>query len=65
VNVDDSPGAAEAFGVSGIPTLALFADGREISRQTGLVRLEPLIDWIRTEIAYRDRDSKEAVHGAA
>lgn len=36
VNVDDEPKLAAAHGVMSIPTVILFKDGKEISRQVGL-----------------------------
>ncbi len=37
VNIDLDPGLASQFQVSAIPTLALIADGKVVSRTTGLV----------------------------
>jgi len=36
VDVDDSPGLARRYGIKGLPTLVLFADGKEFKRLTGL-----------------------------
>jgi thioredoxin 2 len=62
VNTEEVPQAAEAHGIFGIPTFALFAGGREISRQVGVLRLEPLIEWIRGAVA--KRDANEVSHDA-
>jgi len=35
VNTDEVPELGERFGIRSIPTLALFANGREVSRATG------------------------------
>ncbi len=46
VNVEESPGVATAFNVMSIPTIIVFADGREIERETGLPgkrRLDQLV----------------------
>jgi thioredoxin 1 len=37
VNVDDNPGAAQRFGIRGIPTLKLFSGGQEVATQVGAV----------------------------
>ncbi len=36
VNVDDSPNAAQNYGVSSIPTLVLFKGGQEVTRFVGV-----------------------------
>ncbi|RBP86183.1 thioredoxin [Cytobacillus firmus] len=35
VDVDDSKGLAEQFGVQSIPTLVLIKDGKEVNRSVG------------------------------
>lgn len=35
VNVDDNTASASKYGVSGIPTVILFKDGKEVDRRTG------------------------------
>jgi thioredoxin 1 len=40
VNIDEHPILAEAFGVTGIPTMILFQDGQEVRRISGF-RSEP------------------------
>jgi thioredoxin 2 len=35
VNTDELQGLAQRFHIGGIPTLVLFRDGREITRQSG------------------------------
>jgi thioredoxin 2 len=46
VNVDDSPRLAQRFGVQGIPTLILMADGQEKARQTGAAPEHVLRRWL-------------------
>ncbi len=36
VNVDESPAVAQRYGIQGIPTLALFQQGREVKRFVGV-----------------------------
>ena len=35
IDVDKNPGAAQAFGVRGVPTLIVFKGGKEVGRSTG------------------------------
>jgi len=35
VNVDDSPGVASRYGISGIPALVFFNGGKEVAREIG------------------------------
>lgn len=47
VNVDESPQLASQYGVSSIPSLLVFKDGRIVARQTGLAgkqQLKALLD---------------------
>ena len=42
LDIEDSPEVASRFGVRGVPTLLVFADGREVKRQLGAVGVEKL-----------------------
>ena len=42
VNVDENPGLAQEFGITGIPTLIVFKAGKEDQRISGLVQLNAL-----------------------
>lgn len=42
VNVDDSSGLAQRFGVMSIPTLLFFRDGQQVDRVTGVLDKESL-----------------------
>ena len=47
VNVDDNPGSAQSYGVSGIPTLMIFKGGEVVERFTGVqpkARLQEALD---------------------
>ncbi len=37
VNTDEEPGLAIGYGVSGIPTVIFFKDGKEIDRKVGVM----------------------------
>ncbi len=51
VNVDEEPGLADRLGVHGIPTLVLFADGREIGRSVGALPKAELLAWLRGRVS--------------
>lgn len=54
VNTEELPGLAQRFRISGIPTLVLFRDGQELTRQSGAMpaaRIRQLIE--QTEPAHR------------
>lgn len=42
VNVDTNPKLAEAFGISSIPALLIFRDGKVVSRHVGVTAKEML-----------------------
>jgi thioredoxin 1 len=47
VDIDDSPELAERYGVTSVPNLVVFKDGRVVTRQTGNVsksRLKAMLD---------------------
>lgn len=45
VNVDDEPDLAEAFGISSIPTLILFKDGKAADMIVGLRSKDEIVKW--------------------
>jgi thioredoxin 2 len=47
VDSDATPELLQRFSIQGIPTLMLIHRGREIARQSGLVRLPQLLAWTR------------------
>ncbi len=51
VNVDQSPDVSGRLGVQGIPTMVLFADGAEISRQVGALPADSIRHWVDTALA--------------
>ena len=46
LNVDESHGLAEKYGVSSIPTVVFFKNGTEINRQTGFIGEEGYREFI-------------------
>ncbi|RPI99350.1 MAG: thioredoxin TrxC [Deltaproteobacteria bacterium] len=50
VNTQAEQALAGELGVSGVPTLVLFKDGREVARQSGAMDLDTLIGWIKSRI---------------
>jgi len=50
VNTDAEPSLAGEFGIRGIPTLALFKAGREVTRQSGAMGKSDIVRWVRAHI---------------
>lgn len=46
INVDEEPELAQQFGVSSIPTLILFKDGKEAARMVGVQPKEKIVEFI-------------------
>jgi thioredoxin 1 len=46
LNVDENPQTAQKYGIMSIPTLMLFKDGKEASRQVGAGPKQKLEQWI-------------------
>lgn len=51
LNVDDLPEVAAEHGVQGIPTLVLFAAGRETDRTVGAAPKSTLRQWLTSRAA--------------
>ncbi len=47
VNVDESPIAAQKYGVMSIPTLIVFKDGKEVNKKIGLCSKDELKEMIK------------------
>jgi thioredoxin 2 len=47
VNSDAEPALSSRFGIRSIPTLMIFAKGKEIARQSGAMDLNSLERWVR------------------
>lgn len=50
VNTEQEHALANQYNIRSIPTLALFKDGKEVDRQTGVMNAEDLIDWVRLRV---------------
>jgi thioredoxin 2 len=46
VNTDESPTAAQAFGIQGIPTFILFLNGEVVGRRAGAMGKSALAEWV-------------------
>ncbi len=46
LNVDESPGIAGRYGITGIPTMILFKGGRPVNQMVGAVPMNPLKAWL-------------------
>jgi thioredoxin 1 len=51
VNVDEEPELAEAFGIRGIPTLVLMADGQLLDTVVGVVSANEVVSQVRGKLA--------------
>lgn len=51
LNADEEQGAAAELGVSGIPALILFRDGRVVARQSGAMRADQIVAWTTQALA--------------
>lgn len=50
VNVDESPSVSARLGVQGIPTMVLFENGVEVSRQVGALPAAGIKRWIDSSL---------------
>jgi thioredoxin 1 len=50
LNVDESPATAQKFGIMSIPTLMIFKNGAEASRQIGAAPRAKLEQWITAAV---------------
>ena len=51
VSTEEAPGLAAELRITGIPTLALFAGGREVARQAGVMPARQIVDWASRALA--------------
>tara|TARA_Y100000741_G_C18100199_1_gene496475 strand:+ start:409 stop:729 length:321 start_codon:yes stop_codon:yes gene_type:complete len=50
LNVDENREIAQKYGVSGIPTLMIFRDGKLIDTKIGSLPKSNIIDWIENNL---------------
>jgi len=50
IDVDECPNLSRKYGVMSVPTLFLFKDGKEVSKQNGFMPKEVLLDWINENV---------------
>ncbi|AUM00328.1 MAG TPA: thioredoxin TrxC [Pseudothauera hydrothermalis] len=50
VNTEDEPQLGAQLGIRSIPTLVLFAGGREIARQSGAMGAADIVRWVRQRL---------------
>jgi thioredoxin-like negative regulator of GroEL len=62
VNTDLEPALQERFGVRGIPTLVLMAEGKERDRVTGAMNVEALRRWVEPRLPARAGDRGKPTH---
>ena len=51
INTDEQPGLATRFDIRGIPTLAIFRNGKEVARTSGALDLRRFVAWVRSRDA--------------
>jgi thioredoxin 2 len=49
VNTENDQVLASQYGIRSIPTLVVFKNGNEVSRQTGALDLNRLLAWVRSQ----------------
>ncbi len=47
VNADQAPAIMAEYGISGIPALLLFRDGRLLGQRSGALTADQIVDWTR------------------
>jgi thioredoxin 2 len=50
VNTEEAQGLAARFGIRSIPTLAIFRQGREVTRTAGAMDLGRLLGWVEQHL---------------
>ncbi|MFM5953251.1 MAG: thioredoxin TrxC [Novosphingobium sp.] len=50
VETDRVPELARRYGIQSIPTMILFAGGREVARQSGALPARAIVDWTRSRL---------------
>jgi thioredoxin 2 len=50
VDTEAQPSLGTRFGIRSIPTLALFHHGRELTRQSGAMPVQGIVQWVRQHL---------------
>lgn len=50
VDIDEEPSLKTAFGISAVPTIIVFEDGKPLSRATGLLKKSELYTLLGAEV---------------
>lgn len=48
VNTEAEPALGAQYNIRSIPTLALFREGREVARQTGVMTAQDIVRWVQS-----------------
>ena len=51
LNTDNAPSVSSRLGISGVPTLLLMHDGREIARRSGAMDTRTIVAWTTAGLA--------------
>ena len=60
LNVDDNPATAATYGIKGIPTLILFANGKEVERIVGAAGKDSIVRTIAKHATLGSADKHAA-----
>jgi thioredoxin 2 len=47
LDTEEAQAQAAALGIRSIPTMIMFREGREIARQSGALRADQIVDWVK------------------
>ncbi len=50
LNIDENPSVTGKYGITGIPTLMLFKDGKVVATKQGAMPKSRIADWIKASI---------------
>ena len=60
LNVDDNPATSATYGIKGIPTLILFAEGKEVDRIVGAAGKDAIVRMIAKHARLESADKQAA-----
>ena len=60
LNVDDNPATAATYGIKGIPTLILFAEGKEVERIVGAAGKDSIVRTIAKHARWESTEKQAA-----